>query len=143
MRPARFLPLLALALAAACGGSVSSLDGAIAEIPIFAPASLKERSASYTSDDVDDIMKFSSYTWYMETDRTPDEVAAFYVAQWPGAGRTDDEENATIFIRNPPLPDDEDAPIGESVSVTINRTREGGKTQFHIAEDVFRAKRPN
>jgi hypothetical protein len=143
MRPTRFLLPLVIALAASCGGSVDSLDGAIGQIPIFAPASFKERSTSLTSDDMGDPTKFSTYTWYLETEKTPDEVAAFYMAQWPGAGRTDDEEDATIFIRNPPLPEDDGAPLGESVSVTINRTPEGGKTQFYISEDVFRAKRRN
>ena len=122
----------------ACGGTVE-LDGAIATIPVFAPASFKERSTSYTSDDMNDMMKFSTYTWDLETDESPSAVDAFYMAQWPGAGRTEDAEE--VIIRNPPFPEDEDAPLGESVLVTIKLTREGGKTQFSISEDVFRAKR--
>ena len=143
MRPSRLLLPLLFALTSACGGTVKELDGAMGQIPIFAPASFKERTTSFTSDDFGDPTKFSSYTWYLETEQSPDEVANFYVAQWPGAGRTDDEEDGTIFIRNPPLPEDENAALGESVSVMIHRTREGGRTQFEISEDVFRAKRRN
>lgn len=134
------LPVLLLALLlAACGGSVKELDGAVATIPIFSPASLKERTTAFTSDDIGDMMKFSTYTWYLETDASPMTVDAFYMAQWPGASRREDAEE--IIIRNPPFPADEDAPLGESVLVTIKLLREGGKTQFSISEDVFRAKR--
>jgi hypothetical protein len=130
---------LLLLAALACGGSVKELDGAIATIPVFAPASLKERTTAFTSDDIGDMMKFSTYTWYLETEESPMAVDAYYVAQWPGASRTEDAEE--IIIRNPPFPADEDAPLGESVLVTIKLVREGGKTQFSISEDVFRAKR--
>jgi hypothetical protein len=143
MRASRLLLPLLFVLTSACGGTVKELDGAMGQIPIFAPASFKERTTSFTSDDMGDPTKFSSYTWYLETEKSPDEVAAYYVAQWPGAGRTEDDEDGTIFIRNPPLPEDENASLGESVSVMIHRTREGGKTQFEISEDVFRAKRRN
>ncbi len=134
---------LALALLAtvvtSCGGSVRELDGAIATIPVFSPASLKERTTAFTSDDIGDMMKFSTYTWYLETDASPTTVDAFYMAQWPGASRRENAEE--VIIRNPPFPEDEDAPLGESVLVRIKATREGGKTQFSISEDVFRAKR--
>lgn len=130
---------LLLLAALACGGTVKELDGAIATIPVFAPASFKERQTSFTSDDIGDMMKFSTYTWYLETAESPMAVDAYYVAQWPGASRTEDAEE--IIIRNPPFPENEDAPLGESVLVTIKLAREGGKTQFSISEDVFRAKR--
>jgi hypothetical protein len=137
--PLRWTATALLLLAAAgCGGPVT-LDGAIATIPVFAPASLKERHTSFTSDDVNDIMKFSTYTWDLETGESPMAVDAYYMAQWPGASRTEDEE--TINIRNPPIPENEDAPLPEGVLVTIKLVREGGKTQFSISEDVFRAKR--
>lgn len=136
----RLVPLILLLAASACGGTVKELDGAIGNIPIFAPATLKDQSSAFTSDDIGDPTKFSSYTWYLETEKSPAEVEAFYVAQWPGAGRVEDEEENTVFLRNPPLPEG-DEPLGESVAVTIKRTREGGKTQFYIEEDVFRAKR--
>lgn len=129
---------LILLAALACGGPVT-LDGAIATIPVFAPASFKERNTSFTSDDIGDMMKFSTYVWYLETPESPMAVDAYYMAQWPGASRTEDAEE--IIIRNPPFPANEDAPLGESVLVTIKLTREGGKTQFNITEDVFRAKR--
>jgi len=130
--------LLGLSLAA-CTPKVSELDGAIATIPIFNPASLKERTTSFTSDDMGDMMKFSTYTWYLETEESADAVANFYAAQWPSAERTEDD--GEISLRNPPFPEDEDEPLGESVMVTITLEREGGKTQFRISEDVFRAKR--
>jgi len=138
----RTLPVVALLLGlslAACTPKVSELDGAIATIPIFNPASLKERTTSFTSDDMGDMMKFSTYTWYLETEESADAVANFYAAQWPSAERTEDD--GEISLRNPPFPEDEDEPLGESVMVTITLEREGGKTQFRISEDVFRAKR--
>jgi hypothetical protein len=130
---------LLLLAALGCGGTVKELDGAIATIPVFSPASFKERNTSFTSDDIGDMMKFSTYVWYLETPESPMAVDAFYMTQWPGASRTEDAEE--IIIRNPPFPANEDAPLGESVLVTIKLAREGGKTQFHITEDVFRAKR--
>lgn len=129
----------ALGLLAACTPNVSSLDGAVGAIPIFNPASFKERSQAFTSDDIGDPMKFSTYTWYLETDERAEAVAAFYAAQWPGAERI--EEDGEIRLRNPPFPENEDEPLGESVLVTIKLEREGGKTQFSISEDVFRARR--
>lgn len=131
--------LLVTLLVAGCGGTVKELDGAVATIPIFSPASLKERTTSFTSDDIGDMRKFSTYTWYLETDASPAAVADYYAGQWPTASRSDDEEE--IIIRNPPFPEDEDAPLGESVLVTVKLVREGGKTQFSISEDVFRARR--
>jgi hypothetical protein len=138
-RPRRVIPLLLVLLAALACGSVKELDGAIRTIPVFSPASLKERTTAFTSDDIGDMMKFSTYTWYLETEATPSTVADFYAGQWPSASRSDDEEE--IIIRNPPFPEDEEAPLGESVLVTIKLVREGGKTQFSISEDVFRARR--
>ncbi len=139
VRPLHCLGLLLTLSLAACTPKVSELEGAIASIPIFNPASLKERTTSFTSDDIGDMMKFSTHTWYMETEESPDAVANFYAAQWPGAERI--EEEGEISLRNPPFPEDEDEPLGESVMVTIKTEREGGKTQFYISEDVFRAKR--
>lgn len=139
VRPLVAASLLAALALGGCSSKVSELEGAIASIPIFNPASLKERTTSFTSDDMGDMMKFSTYTWYMETDESADAVANFYAAQWPAAERI--EEDGEISLRNPPFPEDEDAPLGESVMVTIKTEREGGKTQFYISEDVFRAKR--
>jgi hypothetical protein len=133
------LPLLLIALTvASCGGPVKELDGAVGSIPIFSPASLKERSTAHTSDVISDPMKFSTYTWDLETAETPAAVESFYSSKWPTAGRT--EEDGKITLRNPPLPEG-DAPLGESVSVTINSAAENGKTQFSISEDVFSRRR--
>lgn len=137
LRSLALVSLLLLPLAA-CGGPVE-LEGAVGTIPVFTPADFKERSSSFSSDVISDPMKFSTYNWYMETESSAEDVAAFYMAQWPGAGRTDDD--GTITIRNPPFPEDENEPLGESVLVSIETEREGGKTQFYISEDVFRAKR--
>jgi hypothetical protein len=123
----------------ACGGTVTKLDGAVGTIPIFAPASLKERTTALTSDSIGDPQKFSTYTWHLQTDASPTTVADFYSAQWPSASRTTDDDQ--IVIRNPPLPSDERTPLGESVLVTVKLQPENGKTQFSIAEDVFKAKR--
>jgi hypothetical protein len=139
-RPLAFLAVAPLLLVLpACGDGVVELDGAIGTIPVFAPASFKERTQSFTSDVISDPMKFSTYTWSLETEKSAAEVEAFYSAQWPDAGIT--EEDGEIVIRNPPFSEDEDEPLGESVLVTIKTEREGGKTQFSISEDVFRAKR--
>lgn len=129
-------------IAASCGGTVTSLDGAVGTIPIFSPASLKERTTAHTSDVLGTPDKFSTYTWYLETDASPAEVEAFYAQRWPGAGRTDSEDEGGTTLRNPPLPEDDNVPLGESVSVTINRPAQGGKTQFSITEDVLSHRRP-
>lgn len=130
--------ILALAVASCGGGPVKNLDGALGTIPIFSPASLKERSTAHTSDVISDPMKFSSYTWHLETTLSPVVVDAYYTAQWPSAGRV--EEDGEIHFHNPPLPEG-DAPLGEGVHVTIHSTQEGGKTQFEISEDVFSRRR--
>jgi hypothetical protein len=129
----------ALILGTACSSEVTELPGAIGTIPIFNPSKYKDYSSAHTSDDISNPMKFSSYTWYLETDASAEDVAAFYMAQWPDAGREDDEEE--IRIRNPPFPEDEDAPLGESIFITIKLAREDGKTQFSIDEDVFANRR--
>ncbi len=138
----RWPALLLLVLLAACGGDVDSLPGAVGQIPIFNPSKYLDYSSAYTSDDFGDPMKFSSYSWELETERPADEVIAFYTAQWPQAGREDDEEENVVRIRNPAFPEDEDAPLGESVMITVWRDKQGGKTKFEIDEDVFRARRP-
>lgn len=139
-----FRPLTVAALACAltlggCSSSVDQLDGAIATIPIYNPAKFKERTQAFTSDVMSDMTKFSTYTWYLETESSAEDVASFYASQWPDAVRV--EEDGEISLRTPPFPEDEDEPLGESVMVTIKTEREGGKTQFHISEDVFRARR--
>jgi len=121
-----------------CGGPVKTLDGALSTIPIFSPASLKERTTAHTSDVISDPMKFSSYTWHLETDMAPVVVDAFYTSQWPSASRV--EEDGEIHFHNPPLPAG-DEPLGEGVHVTIHQTKEAGKTQFEISEDVFSRRR--
>lgn len=133
------VPCLVIAGCDGLGGPVTSLDGAVGDIPIFSPASLKELATSTTSDDLSQPMKFSTYSWYLETASSPAEVEAFYKSKWPGAGRV--AEDDTVTLRNPPLPADDNAPLNESVSVTITLTPEGGKTQFTITEDVFTPKR--
>lgn len=130
--------LLGLTLLA-CTPKVSELEGAVGTIPIFNPATFKERTTSFTSDDIGNPTKFSTYTWYLETEESPEAVATFYAAQWPGAERIDDD--GEITLRNPPFPEDENEPLGESVLVTISTEREAGKTQFSISEDVFKARR--
>jgi len=144
----RRLVLLVVALSCtSCGGNVTKLDGALGTIPIFSPASFKERHTAFTSDDIGDPRKFSTYTWYLETERSVADVEAFYAAQWPnGRSRNEDGEDASagdddITFRNPPLPEG-DAPLGESMLVTIKRAQHGGKTQFSISEDVFSHRRP-
>jgi hypothetical protein len=117
---------------------VKELEGALGKIPIFSPATLKERSAAHTSDVISDPMKFSTYTWYLETTMAPVVVDAFYSAQWPAAARV--EEDGEIHFHNPPLPEGE-APLGEGVHVTIHSAPAAGKTQFEIAEDVFASRR--
>ena len=135
----RLLIVLLLALAiASCGGPVKELEGALGKIPIFSPASLKDRTTAHTSDVISDPMKFSTYTWHLETTMSPIVVDAFYTAQWPAAARV--EEDGEINFHNPPLPEG-DAPLGESVHVTVKSTQEGGKTQFSISEDVFARRR--
>jgi hypothetical protein len=131
------LVLLVVALAS-CGGPVKELDGAMGTIPIFSPASLKERSTAHTSDSFSDPMKFSTYTWHLESTRSPVEIDAFYSKQWPSAARI--EEDGDVMFHNPPLPEG-DAPLGEGVHVTIHSAQEGGKTQFEISEDVFSRRR--
>ena len=121
-----------------CGGPVKELDGALGTIPIFSPASLKEKHTAHTSDVISDPMKFSTYTWNLETTRSVIEVDAFYAAQWPAASRV--EEEGEIIFHNPPLPEDE-APLGEGMHVTIKTAQEGGKTQISISEDVFSRRR--
>lgn len=138
-RPIALLLTVAALLSSACGSSTPTLEGAIGTIPVFSPAELKDRNSSFTSDDIGNPMKFSTYTWELETEKSPAEVQAFYVAQWPSAGIIEDE--GEVVIRNPPLPEDEDAPLGESILVTIKVDRVGGKTKFSISEDVFAAKR--
>jgi hypothetical protein len=137
--PLRALLVAPLLLLGSCSSEVTELEGAIGTIPIFNPSSFKELHRAHTSDVISNPMKFSSYTWYLETDAAPEDVASYYMAQWPEAGREDDEEE--IRIRNPPFPADEDAPLGESIFVTIKLVREGGKTQFNISEDVFSNRR--
>ena len=146
----RLVLLIVALLCTSCSGNVTQLDGALGAIPIFSPATFKERHTAHTSDNIGDPMKFSTYTWYLETERSVSEVEAFYAAQWPnGRSHSEDSEdsseganeNEDITFRNPPLPAD-DTPLGESVSVTIKHAREGGKTQFSITEDVFARRRP-
>ena len=139
--PARYMALLPMIVLVACGG-VDALPGAVGQIPIFNPSKYLDTRSAYTSDNIGDPMKFSSYTWELETERSADEVIAFYAAQWPQAGREDDEEENVVRLRNPAFPADEDEPLGESVMVTVWRDRQGGKTKFAIDEDVFRARRP-
>lgn len=139
IRYARPLTTILLAITvAACGGPVKELEGALGPIPIFSPASLKERTTAHTSDVISDPLKFSTYTWQLETAMSPIVVDSFYTAQWPAASRV--EEDGEIHFNNPPLPED-DAPLGESVHVTIYTTQEGGKTRFSISEDVFARRR--
>jgi len=139
IRYARLLTLIALVFVfASCGGPVKELDGALGNIPIFSPASLKERTTAHTSDVISDPMKFSTDTWDLETSMSAGEVEAFYAAQWPSAARV--EEDGEVVFHNPPLPEG-DAPLGEGVHVTIKSTQEGGKTQFSISEDVFSRRR--
>jgi hypothetical protein len=145
MRSFQYAALLVLALAGtSCRQNVTQLDGALGTIPIFSPASFKERVTAHTSDDIGEPRKFSTYTWYLETERSPSEVEAFYSAHWPNgrSDREDGESDDDITFRNPPLPA-EDVPLGESVSVTIKRAMEGRKTQFSISEDVFTRRRPS
>ena len=146
----RLVLLVVALLCTSCSRNVTQLDGALGAIPIFSPATYKERHDAFTSDDIGDPRKFSTYTWYLETERGVSEVEAFYAAQWPnGRSHSEDGEDssedandpADITFRNPPLPAD-DTPLGESVSVTIKHAREGGKTQFSITEDVFARRRP-
>jgi len=150
MSTRRLVLLTVTLLCTSCSRNVTQLDGALGAIPIFSPATFKERHTAYTSDDIGDPRKFSTYTWYLESERGVSEVEAFYAAQWPnGRSQSEDGEDssedandpADITFRNPPLPAD-DTPLGESVSVTIKRAREGGKTQFSITEDVFARRRP-
>lgn len=134
-------PLIMILLAvvvASCGGPVKDLEGALGKIPIFSPATLKERSTAHTSDVISDPMKFSTYTWHLETTMSPVVVDAFYSAQWPAASRV--EEDGEIHFHNPPLPGG-DAPLGEGVHVTIHSAPAAGKTQFDISEDVFASRR--
>ena len=138
-RYTRSLTIVALALfVASCGGPVKELDGAMGTIPIFIPASLKERTTAHTSDVISDPMKFSTYTWHLETAKSPTEVDAFYKNMWPAAGRVEDDGD--IHFHNPPLPEGEE-PLGEGVHVTIHSAQEAGKTQFEISEDVFARRR--
>jgi len=139
LRRLRFASLIFALALGGCSSKVTELEGAMGTIPIFNPASFKERTSSFTSDNIGDPMKFSTYTWYLETEESAEAIAAFYAAQWPGAERIDDD--GEITIRNPPFPENEDEPLGESVLVSISTEREGGKTQFYISEDVFRARR--
>jgi len=129
---------LVVAVASCGGGPVKELDGAMGTIPIFSPASLKERATAHTSDVISDPMKFSTYTWHLESTMSPIVIDAFYTAQWPSASRI--EEDGDVMFHNPPLPEG-DAPLGEGVHVTIHSTQEGGKTQFEISEDVFARRR--
>jgi hypothetical protein len=137
--PLRRLFVVPLILLGSCTSEVTELPGQIGTIPIFNPSEYKDYSSAHTSDDISNPMKFSSYTWHLETEASAEEVAAFYMAQWPDAGREDDDE--AIRIRNPPFPEDENAPLGESLFVTIKLAREGGKTQFSIDEDVVANRR--
>ena len=139
IRYLRLLPTLLLVFVfVSCGGPVKELDGALGAIPIFSPASLKERNTAHTSDVISDPMKFSTYTWNLETAKSAAEVEAFYAEQWPTAGRV--EEDGEVIFHNPPLPEG-DAALGEGVHVTIKSAQEGGKTQFSISEDVFARRR--
>ncbi len=140
---ARALSLLMLAISlAGCKDEVTELEGAVGEIPIFNPSRYLDRSSAYTSDVISDPTKFSSYSWKLETEKSAEEVIAFYLSQWPGASRDDDEEEGTVIIRNPPFPADENEPLGESLLVTVWTARQDGKTRFTIDEDVFRNRRP-
>ncbi len=125
----------------ACANEVSSLPGAVGEIPIFNPAEYLDYSSAFTSDVISDPMKFSSYSWTLETERPASEVIAFYEAQWPEAGREDDAEEGTVTLRNPAFPEDENEPLGESLMVIIWTERQDGKAKFTIDQDVFRNKR--
>jgi hypothetical protein len=139
IRDIRPLIIVVLALVvASCGGPVKELDGALTKIPIFSPATLKERSTAHTSDVISDPMKFSTYTWHLETTMAPVVVDSFYSAQWPAAARV--EEDGEIHFHNPPLPEG-DAPLGEGVHVTIHPASADGKTHFEISEDVFSRRR--
>jgi hypothetical protein len=135
----RALLVAPLVLLGSCKSEVTELPGAVGTIPIFNPSKYKDYSSAYTSDEISNPMKFSSYTWHLETEASAEDVAAFYMAQWPDAGREDDEEE--IRIRNPPFPEDENEPLGESIFITIKLAREDGKTQFSIDEDVFANRR--
>ena len=139
LRPLTLATLVLSLTVGGCSSSVDSLDGAIATIPIYNPAKLKERTTAFTSDVMSDMTKFSTYTWYMETESSAEDVASFYASKWPDAIRN--EEDGEITLRTPPFPEDEDEPLGESVMVTIRTEREGGMTKFYISEDVFRARR--
>lgn len=108
-------------------------------IPVFAPSSLGERADVHTSDDIGNPMKFSTYTWHLSTAQGWEAIDAYYKAQWPSAGRVEDEEQ--VSYRNPPLPENENTPLGESQSVTIHKGRVKDRTNFEIHEDVFGEKR--
>lgn len=134
------LPLLAAACGGGGGGGARSLDGALSDIPVFAPARKVRQASSFGSDDPSDPMKFSSYRWYFRTRKSAAAVEAFYLARWPGAGRVEVDDG--IHLRNPPLPADEATPLGESVSVVIYHEPEDGQTVFGIEEEVFASRRP-
>lgn len=136
-----------VAVLGACGGKrggFTELEGAVESIPIFRPSSLVKRSEAFTSDDLHDLTKFSTYTWYLKTSRSPEEVEAFYLAQWPGASRSVSEDG--VYVRYPPVPEeDEDGnapPLPEGAGVMIHAEREGKKTLFDIHEDVYSSRRP-
>ena len=140
MSRSRTLVALLAAVALACGDSKTAptLDGAKGRIAVFVPSKFEERSTALTSDDINNPTKFSTYTWHMSTAQGFDAVEAFYKAQWPGAGRVDEQDGVTY--RLPPLPDGEE-PLGESVSVTIRKSPKNGRILFDISEDVFSEKR--
>src|SRR5262249_32680045 len=91
----RLVLLVVTLLCTSVSRNVTQLDGALGTIPIFSPATFKERHTAFTSDDIGDPRKFSTYTWYLETERSVSEVEAFYAAQWPnGRSRSEDGEDS-------------------------------------------------
>lgn len=131
--------VLSLSVLAGCG-KVDSLPGAIGQIPIYNPAELVDTRSSLSGDNSGDPFRFSSYTWELTTESSADDVIAFYSAQWPQAGRTEDSEENTVRLRNPAFPPD-GTPLDEGVLVTVWRDRQGGKTKYTISEDVLRVRR--
>ena len=132
--------LLSLSVLAGCG-KIDRLPGAIGQIPIYNPAELVDTRSSFSGDNGGDPFRFSSYTWELTTESSADEVIAYYSAQWPQAGRTENREENTVRLRNPAFPP-EGTPLDEGVLVTVWRDRQGGKTKYTISEDVLRVRRP-
>ena len=99
MRIHHLVLLVVALLCTSCSRNVTQLDGALGAIPIFSPATFKERHTAHTSDDIGDPTKFSTYTWYLETATLEFHHAAVTTgirASVPGAGR-----GARAGARNP------------------------------------------